>query len=101
MVNKKEFEIKILEDVSNGTLTTNDILRRLLLLYGARERYFYHHSYTSRHVNGNINTNELIECEKDTYDRIIATEENAHRPVKYMSDVIPLNKKLRAILYTK
>jgi len=61
----KELEIKILEDVTNGTLDRNDILRRLLILYGVTERYFYHYSFVSRNHNGNIHTNELIEITKD------------------------------------
>lgn len=98
-----EIEIKILEDVTNGTLNINDILRKLLLLYGTSERYFYHYSYKSLHGNGNINTNELIECSKDFYDKLKSDERDAelHKPVKYMSDNIPTDKKLRKILYVR
>jgi hypothetical protein len=98
---KKELEIKILEEVTNGTLTKDDMLRRLLKLYGVSLRYFYHYSYIS--PNGNINSNELIECTKDIYDKLksdIISAEN-HKPVKYMSDNIPKIKKLRKILYTR
>ena len=99
----KEFEIKILEEVSNGTLDTNDILRRLLYLYGVTERYFYHYSYISPHGNGNINTNELIECTKEFYDKIRSSERDIdlHKLVKYFSDNIPTDKKLREILYIR
>lgn len=98
-----ELEIKLLEDVTNGTLDTNDILRKLLFLYGVTERYFYHYSYRSPNGNGNINTNELIECTKDDYLEIISDENDTkyHKPVKYMSDNIPINKKIRRILYVR
>lgn len=93
----KELEIKILEEVTNGTLDTNDILRRLLFLYGVTERYFYHYSYV------NISTNELIECSKDLYDKIKSNKRDIdhHKPVKYISDKIPTDKKLRSILYVR
>lgn len=99
----KELEIKILEEVTNGKLDRNDILRRLLFLYGVSERYFYHYTYTSRNDNGNINTNELIECTKDFYVKLKSDEKQTdyHKPVKYMSDEIPTNKIIRTILYTK
>jgi hypothetical protein len=87
----KELEIKILEEVSNNTLDTNDILRRLLVLYGVTERYFYH---------SNI-THKLIECDKSLYDKLNSNNDdrNYHKPVKYMSDQIPTDKKLCVILY--
>jgi hypothetical protein len=47
----KDLEIQILENVTNGNMNTNDMLRRLLILYGVRERYFYHYTYYS---NNNI-----------------------------------------------
>ena len=65
----EELEIELLEKVTKGTLSKNDMLRRLLLLYGVTERYFYHYSYIS--PRGEIcTTNELIECTKDSYDII-------------------------------
>lgn len=99
----KELEIKILEEVTNGTLDTNDILRKLLLLYGVTERYFYHYSYISSNNNGNINTNELIECTKDFYDKMKCDkrETELHKLVMFMSDNIPTDKKLRKILYVR
>jgi hypothetical protein len=97
----KELEIVLLEKITNGTLDKNNMLRRLLFLYGVAERYFYHYSYTS--INGNINTNELIECTKHDYNKIISNkrESELHKPVKYISNNIPTNKILRAILYAR
>ena len=99
----KELEIKILEEVTNGTLNTNDILRKLLILYGVTERYFYHYSYRKFQSEDNTNTNELIECTKEMYDKIKSDnkETELHKPVKYMSDNIPTDKKLRRILYVR
>ena len=98
----KEFEIKVLEDVTNGVLTKNDILRKLLFLYGVKERCFYHYAYTSQNNNGNIITNELIECSEETYDKIkYNNEERQHKPIKYMSNEIPSDKKLKSILYVR
>ena len=99
----KELEIKILEEVASGTLDMNDILRKLLFLYGVTERYFYHYAYISPNGNGNIKTNELIECTKGFYDKIKFDKRDTelHKPVKYMSDEIPADKKLRKILYVR
>jgi len=99
----KKVEIKLLEQVINGTLSTNDILRRLLFLYGVNERYFYHFSYLSPKGNYNVNTDELIECTKDCYIRLKSNKKDSedHKPVKYMSNNIPTDKKLRSILFTR
>lgn len=97
----KELEIQILEDVTKGILTTNDMLCRLLLLYGISERYFYHYVYNRG--SQRIITDELIECTKLDYDKLCSNEkdEKDHRPVKYMSDQIPTHKKIRKILYIR
>lgn len=97
----KELEIKILEEVTNGTLDINDMLRKLLFLYGVTERYFYHYSYKSS--NSDINTNELIECTKEFYGKLMESkrEKEFHKPISYMSDNIPADKKLRMILYVR
>lgn len=97
----KELEIQILENVTDGTFTTDYMLRRLLLLYDVRERYFYHFSY--KHNEQQIHTDELIECNDLTYKVLCSNEKykEDHRPVKYMSDQIPTNKKLRRILYKR
>ncbi len=99
----KDLEMKILEEVTNGTLDTNDILRKLLFLYGVTERYFYHYSYVSHNGNGNINTNELIECRKEFYDKLMENKRDKefHKPISYMSDDIPSDKKLKMILYVR
>jgi hypothetical protein len=91
----------LLEEVTKGTLSKNDMLRILLLLYGVTERYFYHDSYIA--PSGEIfSTNELIECTKDSYDIIKADKYSEHhKPVKYISNNIPTNKKLREILYAR
>lgn len=98
---KSENVMGVLEEVTKGTLSKNDMLRRLLLLYGVTERYFYHYSYIS--PSGEIcSTNELIECTKDSYDIIKADKYSEHhKPVKYISNNIPTNKKLREILYVR
>ena len=96
-----EFKIEIFEKVTNGTLSVNDIFRELLILYGIRERYFYHYSY--RTFNGYVITNELIECVEKDYIKMMLNKKdfNNHKPVKYMSDNIPTNKKLHSILYIR
>ena len=101
----KDLEIKILEDVSNGTLDKNDILRRLLTLYSIKngiennikKYYFYHYSYKSN--NKNIITNDLIEITKETYDKITSSEFDikSHNPISYNTDEIPSDKKLRKL----
>lgn len=97
----EDLEIKILENVTKGTLDTNDMLRKLLFLYGVTERYFYHYSYKSPH--GNISTNELIECTKEFYNKLMGSnrDKKYHKPVFYRSDNIPTDKKLRMILYVR
>ena len=99
----KELEIKILEDVTNGTLDTNDILRKLLFLYGVTERYFYHYAIRLPLGKGYEITDELIECTTDFYDKIKSDklETEHHKPVMFMSDSIPADKKLRMILYVR
>lgn len=101
----EEFEIKILEHISDGSVDRDDMLRRLLVLYGIRERYFYHYSYRTSFDNYKsfTVTDELIECSEDIYDRMMSNEEdiNWHKPVKYLSNEIPYNKKLRNILYIR
>ena len=95
-------EINILEGIVKGGFDKDSILRRLLILYGDTERYFYHYSYRSLHGNGNIITNELIECTKETYDKIkLRNSTKYHKPIKYMSNKIPVEKKVRSILYTR
>lgn len=99
----KELEIKILEEVTNGTLNKNDILRKLLFLYGVRERCFYHYTVRLPLDKGYKTTDELIECSTDFYDKIKSdkVETERHKPIKFMSNEIPSNKILREILYVR
>lgn len=97
----KHFAIKLLEDITQGTLSRDTMLRQLLKLYDRKELYFYHYSYIKN--GSSVYTNELIECSKEYYVKILSNEfdRSIHKPVKYNIESIPTDKKIRTVIYNE